>query len=153
MSKLIKHVREAPNFFYSFSVFFMYCLVSVSLWLSHIHYVYKFPYYSLQQVFVIHPLVIFVHYSPLMVGLCSPKQFLAVVEIFRLFIIHNSLSNRSPSSLSLFASKGLIPFFLLQSAKVLIVRYNPYYISCYSSQVVRFCVTLNVYMYCNTHEK
>ena len=73
MSKLIKHVREAPNFFYSFSFFFTYCLVSVSLWLSHIHYVYKFPYYSLQQVFVIHPLVIFVHYSPLMVGLCSPK--------------------------------------------------------------------------------
>ena len=103
----------------------------------------KSPITVYSSFFVIHPLVIFVHYSPLMVGLCSPKQFLAVVEIFRLFIIHNSLSNRSPSSLSLFASKGLIPFFLLQSAKVLIVRYNPYYISCYSSQVVRFCVTLN----------
>ena len=58
MSKLIKHVREAPIFFYSFNVFFMYCFVSVSLWLSHIHYV-KVPYYSLQQFFVIHPLVIF----------------------------------------------------------------------------------------------
>ena len=143
MSKLFKHVREASTFFYSYSIFFMYCFVSVRLWISHIHYAYKVPYYSLQQFFVIHPLVIFVHYSPLMVGLCSPKQFLAVVEIFRLFIIHNSLSNRSLSSLSLFASKGLIPFFLLQSAKVLIVRYNPYYISCYSSYVVRFCVTLN----------
>ena len=47
MSKLIKHVREAPKFFYSSSVFFMYCFVSVSLWLSHIHYVNKVPYYSL----------------------------------------------------------------------------------------------------------
>ena len=54
MSKLIKHVREAPRNFF-FKCLFMYCLVSVSLWLSHIHYVYKVPYYSLQQFFVIHP--------------------------------------------------------------------------------------------------
>ena len=39
MSKLIKHVREAPKFFYSSIVFFMFCFVSVSLWLSPIHYV------------------------------------------------------------------------------------------------------------------
>ena len=58
MSKLIEHVREAPTFFYFSSVFFMYWFVSVSLMLSHIHYVYKVPYYSLQQFFVIHPLVI-----------------------------------------------------------------------------------------------
>ena len=51
MSKLIKHVREAPKFFFSFSVFFMYCFVSVSLWLSHIHYVYKVPYYSLKKFY------------------------------------------------------------------------------------------------------
>ena len=69
-SKLFEH---APKFFYSTSVFLMYCLVSVSLWLSHIYYSYKVPYYSLQQIFVIHPLVLFVHYSPLIVGLCSPK--------------------------------------------------------------------------------
>ena len=73
MSKLFKHVREASNFFYSYSIFFMYCFVSVRLWISHIHYAYKVPYYSLQQFFVIHPLVIFVNYSPLIVGLCSPK--------------------------------------------------------------------------------
>ena len=51
MSKLIKHVREAPKNFYS-SIFFIllvYCLVFVSLWLSHILYVYKVLYYSLQH--------------------------------------------------------------------------------------------------------
>ena len=57
MSKLNKHVRIVPRNFF-FKCLFMYCLVSVSLWLSHIHYV-KVPYYSLQQFFVIHPLVIF----------------------------------------------------------------------------------------------
>ena len=31
--------------------FFMCCFVSVNLWLSYIHYVYKVPYYSLQQFF------------------------------------------------------------------------------------------------------
>ena len=70
ISKLIKHVRKAPKKFYSFSVFFLNCLVFVSPWLSHIHYVYKVPFYSLQQFFVIHPLVIFVHYSLIV---CSPK--------------------------------------------------------------------------------
>ena len=47
MSKLIKHVREATKCFYSSSVFFMYCFVSFSHWLSHIYYAYKVPYYSL----------------------------------------------------------------------------------------------------------
>ena len=62
VSKLIKHVREVPKNVCSSIVSFNVILkVSVSPWLSHIHYVYKVPYYSLQQ-FVIHPLVIFVHY-------------------------------------------------------------------------------------------
>ena len=47
ISKLIKHVREAAKFFSLF-----YVLLCVSLWLSHIHYVYKVPYYSLQQFFL-----------------------------------------------------------------------------------------------------
>ena len=74
LSRLIKHVREVPKNVCSSIVSFNVILnVSVSPLLSHIHYVYKVPYYSLQQ-FVIHPLVIFVHdYSPLIVGLCSSK--------------------------------------------------------------------------------
>ena len=56
MSKLIKHVREAPKICYSSSVFSCtYCLVSASPWLSHIH-------LKSTPVFVIRPLVIFVHY-------------------------------------------------------------------------------------------
>ena len=41
--------------------FHVFIKMSVSPWLSHIHHVYKFLYYSLQQFFVIHPLVVFVH--------------------------------------------------------------------------------------------
>ena len=59
LSKLIIHVREAPNKISS-SVF-TYCLVSV----SHIHYVYKVPYYSLLHFFVIQPKVVIFHFSPL----------------------------------------------------------------------------------------
>ena len=42
-----------------FYCLFMYFLVSISPWLSHIHYVFKVPSYSQQQFFVIHPLVIY----------------------------------------------------------------------------------------------
>ena len=45
MSKLIKHVRKAPKLFYFSSGFFMNCFVSINLWLSHIHYVFKVPFY------------------------------------------------------------------------------------------------------------
>ena len=72
--------------------------MSFHVFLSHIYYVYKIvnmvSYYSLQQFFGnsstshICPL-----YSPFIV---SSKQFLAVL---RLSIIHNSLSDRSPSVL------------------------------------------------------
>ena len=60
MSKLMKNVREAQKMSVILVYFDLpiYFLVSVSPWLSHIQYVYKVPYYSLQQFFV----VIFIHF-------------------------------------------------------------------------------------------
>ena len=57
MSKLIKHVREAPKNVCFPSAFFVYFLVSVNPLLSNIHYIKQGPYYSLQHFFVIYLLV------------------------------------------------------------------------------------------------
>ena len=115
--------------FLFFQRLFMYFLVSLSPWLSHIHYVYiKSPITVYSSFFKLVFLVIFVHYIVPLSKVC------AVLSNFRLSIIHNSLSDRSPS----------VIVFLLQSSKVMIVQYNPYYTSyCYSSQIVRFCETFN----------
>ena len=132
MSYLLRHVREAAKNVCSINVF---SCISQCPWLNHIHYVYiksRFTVYS--SFFKIRFQVIFVHYilhSPLIVGLRSHMCFLAVLD----FIL--SVHNRSPSVIV--CQQGLIPVFLLQSLKVLIVQYNPYYISYFhSSQIVRF---------------
>ena len=108
--------------------FHVFLSVSESLAQSYYYVYIKSPITVYSSFFKLVFLVIFVHYIVPLSKVC------AVLSNFRLSIIHNSLSDRSPS----------VIVFLLQSSKVLIVQYNPYYTSsCYSSQIVRFCETFN----------
>ena len=153
MSQFIECVREAQQNIFSsefqcliFSILMVYlfCVSQRQLVSGLIIFtmckcmLYKVPYYNLQQIFVFHPLVLFLHYKVplLLVCVVCSKQFLQVLCDF-LSSVHN-LYFFSP--FTIFSSERAIP---QKNAKGGKIRFAPLPPSCTTAlyQILSKCKT------------